>query len=104
MRITFKNKCYALEFDSPEVRLWCGSDIVSKGKIRKDETEMDAARRVVNRYLKGPAYTEYLHILALAGLDSRRTEDNWLEYCSSAYARLLRGVLAKAEYDIGGAF
>ena len=104
MKITYKSKCYALEFNSPEITLYCGNDIVSKGKMRKEETELDTARRVVNRYFKGPAYTEYLHILALSGNDSKRTEENWLSYCSSAYSRLLRGLLATAERDIGGAF
>ena len=104
MRIKFKNKCYTLEIDSPEVKLYCGKEIVCRGKMYRDEVELDTARRIVNRYLKGPAYTEYLHILKLSGLDHRRTEDNWLEYCSSPYTRLLRGILAKAEYDIGGAF
>lgn len=104
MRIAYKDRGYALEFDSPEVRLWVGADVVSEGKMRKEETELDTARRIVNRYLKGPAYTEYLHILALVGLDSRRNEDNWLGYCSSVYSRILRGLLAKAEQDIGGRF
>ena len=103
MQLDYKNKCYRLIIATPQVMLFCGSEQVGNGVMRQDEIEVDTARRVVNKYLKGGAYTNWLNICKLAGDKKERTEDTWLEYLhESAHARLLRGLLEQVEKDIGG--
>lgn len=103
MKLEYKKKCYRLIIATPQVMLFYGSEQVGNAVQRKEELEIDTAKRVINKYLKGGAYTNWLNICKIAGDKKERTEETWLEFLQeSAHARLLRGLLAEVEKDIGG--
>lgn len=103
MNREYRNKCYRLIIAKPQVMLFFGQDQVGNAVMTKDEIEVDTAKRVINKYLKGGAYTNWLTICKIAGDKKERTEETWLEYLhESAHARLLRSLLAEVEKDIGG--
>lgn len=103
MNREYRNKCYMIIIASPKVTLFYGQDQVGNAVMKKDEIVVDTVKRVINKYLKGGAYTNWLNICKLAGDKKERTEDTWLEFLQeSTHARLLRGLLAEVEKDIGG--
>ncbi len=103
MNATYKNKCYRIIIATPQVMLFYGSEQVGNAVVRQDEIEADTVKRVINKYLKSGAYTNWLNICKIAGDKKERTEETWLEFLQeSTHARLLRGLLAEVEKDIGG--
>lgn len=103
MNATYKNKCYRIIIATPQVMLFYGSEQVGNAVVRQDEIEADTVKRVINKYLKSGAYTNWLNICRIAGDKKERTEETWLEFLQeSQHARLLRGLLAEVEKDIGG--
>lgn len=103
MNATYKNKCYRIIIATPQVMLFYGNEQVGNAVVRQDEIEADTVKRVINKYLKSGAYTNWLNICRIAGDKKERTEDTWLEFLQeSTHARLLRGLLAEVEKDIGG--
>lgn len=103
MNATYKNKCYRIIIATPQVMLFYGQEQVGNAVIRQDEIEADTVKRVINKYLKSGAYTNWLNICRIAGDKKERTEETWLEFLQeSTHARLLRGLLAEVEKDIGG--
>jgi len=100
---TYKNKCYRIIIATPQVMLFYGQEQVGNAVVRQDEIEADTVKRVINKYLKSGAYTNWLNICKIAGDKKERTEETWLEFLQeSQHARLLRGLLAEVEKDIGG--
>lgn len=103
MNATYKNKCYRIIIATPQVMLFYGQEQVGNAVVRQDEIEADTVKRVINKYLKSGAYTNWLNICRIAGDKKERTEETWLEFLQeSQHARLLRGLLAEVEKDIGG--
>lgn len=104
MNKVYRNVCYRLAIDGPNVALYCGGKPVESGTVRKDEIEVDTVKRVINKYLKGKCYTEYLKLNGLVGIPKERSEANWLDFLKSAHAVILRALLDGVEEDIGGRF
>ena len=105
MNATYKNKCYRIIIATPQVMLFYGQEQVGNAVMQKNEIEADTVKRVINKYLKSGAYTNWLNICKIAGDKKERTEDTWIEFLhESTHARLLRGLIDKVEKDIGGKF
>jgi len=103
MNAIYKNKCYRVVIATPQVMLFYGQEQVGNAVMHKDEIEVDTVKRVINKYLKGGAYTNWLNICKIAGDKKERTEETWLEFLKeSTNAKLLRELLAEVEKDIGG--
>lgn len=104
MNREYRNKCYRIIIASPQIMLFYGQDQVGNAVMNKDEIEVDTVKRVINKYLKSGAYTNWLNICKIAGDKKERTEETWLEFLQeSTHARLLRSLLKEVEKDIGGA-
>ena len=91
---------YRLKFDEDGVSLYNGDKLVSHNQIKKTETELEVAERIVNNYLHGKAFNDWLKIVRIVyqvnkSLKQMMTDELWLEFLRGDDAKALLALRRK---------
>ena len=87
---------YQIKFDEGGVSLYSGDKLVSHNQV-KNNTELEVAERMIDNYLHGKAYNEWLKIVRIVyqvnkSLKRMMSDELWIEF--------LRGDDAKALMEL----
>ena len=91
---TIVNGPYKICFNDYGVCLYSGVKLVSHNQVKKDETELEVAERMIDKYLHGGAYNEWLKIVRIVyqvnkSLKTMMNDELWIEFLKSDDARYL---------------
>ena len=94
MSKTIINGAYKICFNDMGIGLYSGSKLVSHNQVKKDETELEVAERMIDKYLHGGAYNEWLKIVRIVyqvnkSLKKMMSDELWLEFMRSDDAKCL---------------
>ncbi len=87
-------KCYGIKF-ADSVELHFGGKIVEHRKVKPSETELEVAIKLIEHYKANGGYNHWLKLNRLIEgskepLSKLATEESYLEYLKSYYARALK--------------
>lgn len=94
------NGSYYIEFHEGGVSLYSGDKLVSHNQLRKSETEIEVAERMIDKYLHGGCYNEWLKIVRIVyqvnkSLKTMMSDELYIEFLKSYDARDLIGLKKK---------
>lgn len=87
------NKCYSISFGEV-IKLYFGNKLVATHKLTKEDSEIDVALNLIEKYKRGKAYNEWLKILRMisgekTSLKSMKTKYSYNSFLSCLYAEAL---------------
>lgn len=85
---------YALFFTKTAVALLSGNECVGYATIKPQETELETAEKLIDKYMHNKLYTHYLKVLRIADnvktpLKELRTDMTWYQFTQSYYVKNL---------------
>lgn len=96
MKKVITNKCYSIEITPNYCYLFFGKELVAKKKLNQNEIEVETAEKLISKYIKVGGYKHWLKIMGICGVKCDRNDESvYLDYLSSKYVSLLRGLKNK---------
>lgn len=91
---------YRIYFNDLGVCLYSGNKLVSHNQVKKNETELEVAERMIDKYLHGGAYKEWLKIVKIVyqvskGITKMMSDELWIEFLKSDDAKALQELKRK---------
>lgn len=85
---------YRLYFSERGISFYNGNGLVSHKQVKKDETEVEVAEKMVDTYLHDKAYREWLKIVKIVyqvnkSITKMMNDELWIEFLKSDDAKLL---------------
>lgn len=89
-----EEKYYKLCFNEDGISFYDDRGLVSHRKVHKDETEIEVAEKMVDRYLHDRAYNNWLKIVKIVyqvnkSITKMMSDELWIEFLKSEDAKLL---------------
>lgn len=81
-----------ITFSEDGITLYYGDKMVSHNQLRKDKTELEQAEEMIDRYLHGKCYNEWLKIVRIIyqinkSLKKMMNDELWIEFLKSDSAK-----------------
>ena len=83
---------YCISFSEDGIALYSGNKLVSHNSVKKTETELEVAERMIDKHLHGTAYNEWLKIVRIVyqvnkSLKKMMSDELWIEFLKSYDAK-----------------
>lgn len=85
---------YGLMFTGKAVALMSGNECVGYATIKPQETELETAEKLIDKYMHNKLYTHYLKVLRIVDnvktpLKELKTDMTWYQFTQSHYVKNL---------------
>ena len=84
--------CYRIYFNDLGICLYDGNKLVDHKQTKKNETELEVAERMIDKYMHGGAYNDWLKIVKIVyqvnkSLKKMMCDELWIEFLKSESAK-----------------